>query len=61
LDFTSFFTMAFLGAAHLFRSQNYCMYNLIKKQSSCKKKCAAPKNVVVKEYVKSKIAAKKWL
>jgi len=31
------------------------------KQPSCKKKCAAPKNAVVKKDVKSKVMAKKWL
>jgi len=31
------------------------------KQLSCKKKCAAPKKAIVKKYVKSKVAAKKWL
>jgi len=29
------------------------------KQPSCKKKCGAPKNAVVKKDVKSKVAAKK--
>jgi len=31
------------------------------KQPSCKKKCAAPKNAVVKKDVKSKVTAKKLL
>ena len=31
------------------------------KQPSCKKKCATPKNAVVKKDKKSKVAAKKWL
>ena len=31
------------------------------KQPSCKRKCAAPKNAVVKKDVKSKMVLKKWL
>ena len=38
-----------------------CIYNVIQKQPNCKKKCAAPKNAVVKKDMKSKVAAKKWL
>jgi len=31
------------------------------KQSSCNKKCVAPKKAIVKKDVKSKVAANKWL
>jgi len=31
------------------------------KQSSCRKKCAASKNAVVKKDLKFKVAAKKWM
>ena len=42
-------------------AQNYKKkWNVIQKQSSCKKS-AAPKKAIVKKDVKSKVVAKKWL
>ena len=62
LDFTSFFTMGFLGAAHFLYSLVVfgLDINLIQ-NSLAVKKCATHKNAIMKKDVKSKVATKKWL